>query len=241
MTVAALIVANVGLFLASGGASRIADGLEGLFGIDPAVIRGRAWELYGTTDSRGDDGAPLFPPWPEPVVGGDSPIALALMEAPDELVASRIETVHDRWAGPASEWFSHYSDALVNATRAEEERLRAIGDALTELADALEVTQWEALGLCMQVWGVLQFFGDLARRHGHAVQKVVDVCQHGIGRGLIGARSAVSVGAEPRHHGPRDKRAGQGNRRGEAVDASRERLDRGQVDGDHRSAGTARG
>lgn len=167
MIIELAVLNTVGMWLANGGYEGVRGGLNDLFNIDTAAIRGRARELYGTSDSRGDEEVPLFGwnplPGRDPVftAGGDSPTALTLMAAPEHVLSSLRRTVQGRWTGPACHAFEDYSRVLQDATTAEEHRLRELGDILVELADALEITQYEVAGLCAQLVGIAEFIGGL--------------------------------------------------------------------------------
>lgn len=160
------LINAVGMWLASGGYEDTRGILNDLFNINTAAIRGRARELYGTTDSRGDAEVPIFgwdldPSNPVLTAGGDSPTALALMSAPEQALSSLLRTVQDRWRGPAYEMFEVYSQVLRDATQVEEARLRAMGDILVEFANAFEFTQHEVAGLCGQLAGIAGMAGGL--------------------------------------------------------------------------------
>lgn len=167
MIIELTVLNGIGAFLAHGGYESLRVFINDFFNVDCSAIRAQARWLYGTTDSRGDE--PFSPyrvdpaPWPRPpfVVDGDAPAAHTLSEAPEALWESFRKTVRERWCGDAYNSFDDYERALGSAADDEEKRLRAIGDSLVELADALEITQYELAGFLGQAAAVALFLGGL--------------------------------------------------------------------------------
>lgn len=104
--------------------------------IDTDALRRVAHEVWGT---------PAEP----------SPVSATLDDTGDRLVDDFLRTVQDRWRGPAYDGFERYLTDVRAALRQEADALPAIGGALVEVADGIELTWLEMVGAALTAAGLL--------------------------------------------------------------------------------------
>lgn len=104
--------------------------------IDTDELRRLAREVWGT---------PAAP----------SPASATLDETGDRLVDHFLRTVQDRWRGSAYDGFERYLTDVRAALRQEADSLPMVGDALVEVADGIELTWLEMIGVTLTAAGLI--------------------------------------------------------------------------------------
>lgn len=91
--------------------------------------------------------------WGTPAAPG--PLSGLLDDTGDRLVDEFLRTVQDRWHGPAYDGFERFLTELRAALRQEADSLPAVGGALVEVADGIELTWLEMIGAALTAAGLL--------------------------------------------------------------------------------------
>lgn len=121
-----------------------------LLGLDDPIRMLQEFQNFIDTDELRRVGREV---WGTPAA--PAPVSASLDDTGDRLVDHFLRTVQDRWHGTAYDGFERYLTDLRAALRQEADALPAVGGALVEVADGIELTWLEMIGAALTAAGLI--------------------------------------------------------------------------------------